>query len=611
MPRSWLRLAFVIMLTVPAQAAAPPSPESPTVPGTPTSVPGVSWQDWSPSVFERARREQRLVLLDLGAVWCHWCHVMEETTYRDAQVVELLRARFVAVQVDQDARPDLSNRYEDYGWPATVIFDADGQELVKFRGYVPPRRMAALLQGVLDDPTPGPSVLAAGEPEPAMASASALLPPALRRELEALLVERYDTVHGGWGFSQKFLDWDAVEYSLLRARDSDAAAQQRALETLTRQLRLIDPVWGGVYQYSDSGDWEHPHFEKIMLMQAENLRSYASAYAQSGDARYLRAAQDIARFLETMLTSPAGLFYTSQDADVVPGEHAAEYFARDDAGRRRLGVPRVDRHVYARENAWAARALLALHAVTGEPRLLERARRVGRFLLDERSLPGGGFRHDVRDASGPYLGDTLAAAHLFLALYSASGERDWLRHAENALDFIARTFRRPDVAGFVTAAVSSASSAPGAAAPRPQRDENIALARGANLLFHYTGAARWREQAEHALRYLVTPAVARRAQTAGVLLAADEFGSEPLHVTVVGPAEDAVAQALLLAARADARAYKRVELWDRRAGPLPRADVDYPDLKRSAAFVCSAGRCSAPVFTPDALRARLARASRE
>jgi len=81
----------------------------------------VSWVDWSDAAFARAQAEKRLVLLDLSAVWCHWCHVMEETTYRDPKVVALIRERFVAIRVDQDSRPDLSNRYEDYGWPATIV----------------------------------------------------------------------------------------------------------------------------------------------------------------------------------------------------------------------------------------------------------------------------------------------------------------------------------------------------------------------------------------------------------------------------------------------------------------------------------------------------------
>ncbi len=564
----------------------------------------IAWRDWSPAVFEQARAQGRLVLLDLGAVWCHWCHVMDETTYRAPEVVRLLNAHFVAVKVDQDARPDLSNRYEDYGWPATIIFAADGSELVKFQGYITPRRMAALLQGVVDDPTPGPSVKAQSRTELAGTNVG-VLPDGLREELLRLLEVRYDEREGGWGFVHKYLDWDALEYSLYQARLGDAQAERRARQTLVRQRALIDPVWGGVYQYSDSGDWEHPHFEKIMSHQAENLRVYALAHAQWSEPEHLRAARDVERFLRDFLSAPDGTFYASMDADVVRGAHAGEYFALDNADRRARGLPRVDRHRYARENAWAALGLLTLHAQTGEEPLLQRALRVGRFLLEERARPGGGFDHDERDAAGPYLGDNVAAARLFLALYTATGERAWLGHTRTTLDFIARTFRRAGVAGFVT------SAAPGALlAPVPQRDENVALARVANLAFHFTGEASLRELAREALRHLAIPDVARRPQTGGVLLAADESSREPLHVTIVGPRDDAASRALLRAARAlpDA-SYARIEAWDPREGPLPRADVTYPELKRPAAFVCTASRCSAPAFSADDLRRRVRRAS--
>ena len=99
---------------------------------------GIEWQRWSEDIFERAKRENRFVLLDLEAVWCHWCHVMEEITYHDPKVIELIKARYIPVRVDQDSRPDLSNRYEYYGWPATVVFNTDGSEIVKRRGYIPP-----------------------------------------------------------------------------------------------------------------------------------------------------------------------------------------------------------------------------------------------------------------------------------------------------------------------------------------------------------------------------------------------------------------------------------------------------------------------------------------
>src|ERR1700741_4889107 len=233
----------------------------------------IAWNDWSDAVFERARKEDRFVLLDLGAVWCHWCHVMDETTYRDPEVVRLLARHFVPVRVDQDSRPDLANRYEDYGWPATIVFDGSGGGLVRFRGYIEPERMRSLLRALVEDPTPGPSVT--GVAAPSAAAPAAALDAGLRKELEALQVERYDPEHGGWGFVHKYLDADSIEHALRRARDGDRDAERRARETLARQRALFDPVWGGVYQYSDGGVWSNPHFEKIMSVQADNLRAYS------------------------------------------------------------------------------------------------------------------------------------------------------------------------------------------------------------------------------------------------------------------------------------------------------------------------------------------------
>src|SRR5580658_5913729 len=122
------------------------------------SAESIHWNTWSPALFEQARRDHRFVLLDLEAVWCHWCHVMDENTYSDPAVIKMLQSHYIVVKADQDARPDLSNRYEDYGWPATVVFDSDGHEIVKRQGYLAPDEMLSMLQAILDDPIPGPSV---------------------------------------------------------------------------------------------------------------------------------------------------------------------------------------------------------------------------------------------------------------------------------------------------------------------------------------------------------------------------------------------------------------------------------------------------------------------
>jgi uncharacterized protein YyaL (SSP411 family) len=358
----------------------------------------VDWQPWSDSVFTQAKKEGRFVLLSLGAVWCHWCHLMDEITYQDPKVIEVIRSHYIPVWVDEDSRPDLSNRYEDYGWPATIIFGADRGEIVKRRGYIPPHLMASMLQAIVDDPTPGPSVVAEVELTPANEAA---LTAEARNKLRRVLIDAYDHGNRGWGTVQKWLDWDIIEYCMDETLRGDKEFERMARETLAAQLNLMDPAWGGVYQYSTDGDWQHPHFEKIMQMQAEDLRIYAEAYALWHDSTYLQAANQIHGYLKKFLTSLEGAFYTSQDADLVPGEHGGEYFQLSDAGRRQRGIPRIDTHIYSRENGWAINALATLYAVTGEQEYLNDAIRAatGSSLIGP--CPVVGFVTTKRIPRGP------------------------------------------------------------------------------------------------------------------------------------------------------------------------------------------------------------------
>ena len=263
----------------------------------------LKWQSWDDSLFEKAKKENKFVLLDLEAVWCHWCHVMEEKTYGDPQVVKIIKEKFIPVKVDQDSRPDLSHKYEDYGWPATIIFDSDGRAIVKRSGYIRPERMIRLLNAIIKDPSPEES-----ETEKVSFSDKSALSKELKDELIKRHVKGYDSKYGAWGRFHKFLDWDSCEYSMELGLTGDKDAAVRARKTLLGQLNLIDPQWGGVYQYSTEGDWDHPHFEKIMQMQAENLRLYSIGYSLYKDKRFLKAAKDIAKYLNTFLSSPDGGF---------------------------------------------------------------------------------------------------------------------------------------------------------------------------------------------------------------------------------------------------------------------------------------------------------------
>jgi len=574
--------------------------------GTRAAKEELHWVGWSDEVFAQARREHRFVLLDLEAVWCHWCHVMAETTYRDPDVVRLLEARYITVRVDQDARPDLSNRYEDYGWPATVVFDGNGKEIVKRQGYLPPGDMASMLQAIIDDPTPGPSVV----PEPKIVYGSTAISPALRTELGKDYLAGYDTNAGGWGFGHKYLDWDSVELAMVRAKAGDARAARMVRQTLAGEEHLIDPVWGGVYQYSTDGVWSNPHFEKIMSMQSENLRIFSMGYAQFGDETALRAAQAIHRYMVNFLLSPDGAFYTSQDADVVDGEHSAAYFRLGDAERRKAGIPRVDKHQYARENGWAAAGLAEFYAATGDGKALEEARRAVEWAQANRAIPatagrpGGGFRHDAKDAAGPYLGDSIAMARAFLALYEVTADRPMLAHAEETMRFIETNFRAragSGQAGYLT----SKEPTDRAYVVHPQRDEIVMVARTANLLFYYTGNAEYQKMAQEAMRYLAAGPIARRLPVASTLLVDYELSRPPLHLTIVGHKDDPAAQALFQAALRYPVWYKRLEWWDTREGRLPNPDVQYPEMQKAAAFICTNRTCSPPIFQADAIAPRV------
>ena len=593
MPILKIATAVGLSLCLGAFAASAAEPTKTTIAAAAASHAGaIKWQPWSEALFEQARRENKFILVDLEAVWCHWCHVMEEKTYSDADVVRRVGEHYIAVKVDSDAHPELARRYEDYGWPATIVFNAQGGEIVKRRGYLRPEIMISMLDEIVRDPSP--VVYRDNTPVTAYAT-SPLLAPALRAELEREHVDSHDLERGGLKQQQKFIDRDTIEYALYRAGQGDKPSAALARLDLNAARALIDPVWGGMYQYSTDGDWAHPHFEKIVQIQADALRLYAMASARFGDPADRRALDDIHRYVSAFLTSPEGAFYVSQDADLVKGRHSAEYFALDDAGRRRLGIPAIDKHVYARENGWMIQALAAAYQTTGDAATLTEATRAARWVQAHRALPGGGFAHGERDAGGPYLEDTLAMGRAFLALYQASADRAWLAAAQEAAAFIDLRFRGVDAPGFVT----SVSPARAVLKPKTVVDENIAAARFANELARHTGSARYTAMAELAMRYLATEQVATRRRTeAGILLAALELGSAPTHLTIVGAKSDPAAAALYRAALAYPAVYRRIEWWDRSEGPLPNPDVRYPPLGSAAAFICTDGACSMPIVEP-------------
>ena len=553
----------------------------------------IAWQNhWSDGVFAQASREHKFVILDLHAVWCHWCHVMDKETYRDSRVQALIAERYLAVSVDADSDPGLSSRYGDWGWPATIVLAADGTEIVKRRGYLPPEEMTALLQAIIDDPSPGPSVT----PEPVMASSGASrLASDDRVALNNAYERVYDDAHGGWGVVHKYIDAASMELTFARIDGGDNIALRRARQTLDANLRLIDPVSGGVYQYSDEVTWDSPHYEKLLAFQCDDLRLYSEAYLRWRDPRYLAAARSLYGYITGFLTAPNGGLFVSQDADVSAAVTGHDFYPKDASSRRALGMPRIDTHEYAREAGWAIRALAKFYDATGDTEALARAERAARWAIANRAAPDGGFRHDAEDRGGPFLDDALAMSQAFVALYRSTGERRWLARAATTLAFIDKQFR-DHLAGYTAARRTADQPGVFSRAVR-QPEQNAALARTANIMRHYTGDARYSRMASHAMKYLAAFAKAAPGQLhAEILLVDGELANAPIHITVVGSKADPAARELHSAALRYPSDYLQIDWWDHGEGRLPNPEIQYPQLDRAAAFVCTATGCSMPVF---------------
>jgi uncharacterized protein YyaL (SSP411 family) len=503
------------------------------------------WVPWSKQTFARAKRDGRLILVHGAAEWCHWCHVMEETTYRDPRVGAIIRDRFVAIRVDIDARPDIEERYGEWGWPATIVLSPDAEEIGKYRGYVPTKRMLANLTGALEARDTGTSD-----------DGDALLPRQAGAPSEALwwvganytlrMDSFYDPREGGWGWRQKAPIADNILFELRRYEHGDKPALKRALMSLRKQAALIDPVWGGIYQYSTGKTWTQPHYEKLMTYQAPNLSAYADAYRLTQDARMLAWARDIERYINSFLSNDAGGFLVTQDADVGAHERqgtfvdGATYYKLGDTERRKLGIPRVDEHVYAEENGLAIAALCTLYEATKDAAVLARAQRAANLLLTQHVDDRGRVLHDANSKRGVYyLADASAFGFALARLAEVTTASEQARYQSAAVRIAEAVVRdlsdeqptkdatndaTKDRGGAYFAQTADPDASGVFSRRRKPYGANVATARLFAALARLTGDDSYRKRAQHTLAAIAVPqALRERGRMIGsYLLALDE-----------------------------------------------------------------------------------------
>ena len=300
----------------------------------------IQWNEWGEEAFAIAKHENRPILLDIGAVWCHWCHVMDRESYDDPEIAKIVNERFVAVKVDRDERPDIDSRYQvavsaisgQGGWPLTAFLTPDGKP---FYGgtYFPPEdsygrpSFKRVLQSIADAYHQKNSevvdqaqmVEAAISRAESFAGGSGEFSPRVIDAIVESAVKMFDPQNGGFGSAPKFPHPAVLDLLMDRyARTGDEKLRNVFVPTLEKMARggVYDQLAGGFHRYSVDEHWIVPHFEKMCYDNSELLKNYVHAYQVTGSDFFATVARDIVRWMDEWLSDrDRGGFYASQDAD--------------------------------------------------------------------------------------------------------------------------------------------------------------------------------------------------------------------------------------------------------------------------------------------------------
>jgi uncharacterized protein len=301
----------------------------------------IQWHEWGEEAFATARRENRPMLLDIGAVWCHWCHVMDRESYDDPEVAAIVNEHFVAVKVDRDERPDIDSRYQvavqavsgQGGWPLTAFLTPDGKP---FYGgtYFPPndgygrpsfKRVLLSIANAYKEKN-GDVIEQAAMVESAIAQAESFagregrVSSSIVATIEEAAFKMYDARNGGFGQAPKFPHPSVLDLLIERyTRSKDKTLHNLIFTTLEHMANggVYDQLAGGFHRYSVDEHWVVPHFEKMCYDNSELLKNYVHAYQATGSEFFANVARDIIRWMDEWLSDrERGGFYASQDADI-------------------------------------------------------------------------------------------------------------------------------------------------------------------------------------------------------------------------------------------------------------------------------------------------------
>ena len=572
----------------------------------------IHWRDWNEEAFEAAKSEGKPVLLTLGATWCHWCHVMDQTSYSDARVIALVNSRFIPVRVDVDQRPDISLRYNQGGFPSVAFLTGNG-EFLAGRPYTPPDEMAALLERI----SSGEFV---PEDEHEARSASSARLPGANASVDAVsdrLAELYDRDFGGFGLEPKQPPWEALHFLIARY---GLTGDRNILGMVENSLQgmwhgIYDRLDQGFFRYSVSRDWKVPHYEKMLVSNASLTLAYLDAFRATGKTAYRSAVLGIMQYLLTVLLCPEEkLFFASQDAD-------EPYYQSSWKNREASPQPPIDRTFYAGWNALAALALLQTSSLRRDSRF----HRLGSDVLERLWLESwtseGGLPRRVGEANDdtPVLGDQVYFLRALLTHYQSTGQADSLARAVLVADTVHGLFGAPG-GGFYDTTLPRSFEASLLSREQPVL-ENGCLAEALLALSHLTGDSVYSDRADASLAifdsvvpgrsYLGAHASRRMEEDEEALFlpagsvwgrAKDMQTNGPVTFVLVGDSSSTAYRGLHRAALGAYAPHRIVQPldWERDAVQIRR--LGFPQRKNPALYACMGDRCLAPITTSQGVR---------
>src|SRR5216683_1199015 len=301
----------------------------------------IRWHEWGEEAFEEAKRENKPILLDIGAVWCHWCHVMDRESYESPEIAAIVNEHFIAIKVDRDERPDVDSRYQTAvqaisgqgGWPLTAFLTPEGKPF--YAGtYFPPqdyqgrpsfRRVLLTLANAFREKNEqvlesAESVMAVISQSESHEGKSGSLRASIIDGMVAAAVKLFDAEHGGFGSAPKFPHPSAMDLLIQRCAETDDPQLLHIISTSLEKMAqggVYDQLAGGFHRYSVDEHWIVPHFEKMAYDNSELLKNYVHAYQVTGSKFFAAVARDIIRWMDEWLSDrERGGFYASQDADI-------------------------------------------------------------------------------------------------------------------------------------------------------------------------------------------------------------------------------------------------------------------------------------------------------